>query len=165
MSTMIDELRASMRSAQVFGTGKYFQPGQYDLEVIKLFYKRSIEEGTAKENIICEFKVLTSTNPETEVSSTVSSVFAFKHQGWLSRFKALTLALIGVDPDAKIPAAAEEAATDIYVCLRDDTERTRLGLPENFMAGKKVKVEAFQGKSRKGTPVTNMKWTPFVEAA
>ena len=156
----IDELRASMRAAQVFGKGQYFEPGRYTLEVQKLFYKRTTIDGTAKENIICEFKVLESSNPAIEVGSTRSSVFAFHHKGWLPRFKALVLALIGIDPDAKVPPAAEEAATDVYVALRDEGERTRLGFPENFMAGRKVQAEAMAGTSQAGKPVTNMKWMP-----
>lgn len=156
----IDALRASMRAAQVFGKGRYFSEGRYELEVLKLFYKRTLVEGSAKENIICEFKVLHTSAKDVEAGATISSVFSFHHKGWLPRFKALVLALIGVDPDAKIPREAEEAATDVYVALRDDGERQRLGLPENFMAGKRVSAEAMPGKSQKGTPVTNMKWTP-----
>ncbi len=87
-------------------------------------------------------------------------MFAFHNKGWLSRFKALVLALVGVDPDAKVPEAAEKAAIDIYVALRDDTERAKLGFPENFMHGIRVAAEAMPGKSAGGTPVTNMKWAP-----
>lgn len=164
MST-IEELRAAMRGAQVFGKGQYFEEGRYELEVLKLFYKRTTIDGTAKENIICEFKVLASSNPAIEVGATRSSVFSFQHQGWLSRFKSLTLALIGVDPDSKIPVEAENAASDVYVALRDDSERVRMQLPENFMAGKRIHAEAIPGKSRKGGDVTNMKWTPAAAAA
>src|SRR5580700_3970251 len=104
----IEELRAAMRDAQVFGKGQYFKEGRYQLEVLKLFYKRTVIDGSAKEHIICEFKVLASSNPAVEVGSTRSSVFSFHHSGWRSRFKVLMLALIGVDPDGNIPKEAED---------------------------------------------------------
>lgn len=156
----IEALRASMRAAQVFGKGQYFKTGRYALQVDKLFYKKSMIEGAAKENIICEFRVLASSNPEIEVGSTRSTVFAFHHKGWLPRLKSLLFALIGVDPDGKVPPEAEKSVMDIYVALRVDDERKRLGLPENFMTGRKVLAEAIAGRSMKGTEVTNMKWTP-----
>ncbi len=150
-----------MRGAQVFGKGQYFTgEGRYALEVLKLFYKRTVMEGQAKESIISEFKVLESSRADVEPGFTRSVVFSFHHAGWLPRFKALVLALLGVDPDGKLPAAAEDTATDIYVALRDDTERQRLGLPDNFMAGRKVITETFPGLTRKGGPCTNMKWFP-----
>lgn len=160
MSTDIEALRASMRSAQVYGKGRYFKEGRYLLEVDKMFYKRSTAEGVTSENIICEFKIIESSNAEMEVGSSVSTVFSFKHVGWLPRLKSLLIALVGVDPDGKIPAAAENAATDCYIALRSDEERTKMGLPENFFHGKRVNAEAIPGKSKKGGDVTNMKWSP-----
>ena len=54
-----------------------------------------------------------------------------------------------------------KACGDVYVALLDEGERQRLGLPDNFMAKKQVRAEAIPGTSKgKGTPVTNMKWTP-----
>lgn len=159
-SATIEELRAAMRGAQVFGKGQYIEEGQYLLETIKIFYKRTVIDGSAKESIICEFKVLESSKPEVEIGSTRSYVENLANAGWLSRFKSCMLALIGVDPDGKIPKDAEDATTDLYVALRDDGERVRLGLPENFMAGKRVRVEGMAGKSKKGGAVTNKKWIP-----
>jgi hypothetical protein len=158
----IDEIRKQMRSAQVFGKGRYFKDGVFDLEIDKFFYKRSVTDGAVSENYICEFKILTSTNSELVPGSTVSSVFAVKpNTGWMNRLKALLLAVVGVDPDASaIPPAAEEAATDLYVAMRDDNERKRLGLPENPCSGIHVHAEAISGKSRAGGPVTHMKWKP-----
>jgi len=161
-SQQATEYRNAFRSAQVFGKGRYFEPGRYLLEVDKLFYKRTLIDGAAKESIICEFKILESSNPAFEVGSTVSSVFSFANKGWLSRFKMMVLALVGADPD-RAPAAAQEAAGDIYAALRDDSERERIGLPENFMRGRKVRTEAMAGKTSNGQDITNMKWEPVAQ--
>jgi len=160
MSSEIEQLRQSMRAAQVFGKGQYFQEGRYHLEVIKFFYKKTFIDGSSKENFICEFKVLASSRADVEIGSTRSTVFSCSHAGWLPRLKALMLALVGVDPDSKIPKEAEDATVDMYVAMRDDGERQRLGLPENFLAGRQVFAEAIPGKSKKGGDVTNMRWTP-----
>src|SRR5579872_6126717 len=135
MTTEIEALRASMRAAQVFGKGQYILKGIHWLEIVKLFYKRTHMEGTTKESVICEFTVKGTNNPEMVVGETRSIVFNFEKKGWLSRFKALGLAIVGVDPEARTPPEAEKAVEDIYVALRDDAERQRLGLPENFAAG------------------------------
>lgn len=159
----IEALKAQMRAAQVFGKGQYFEKGQYTLEVDKLFYKRTLVEGVAKENIICEFKVLSSSNPTVETGETRSTVFAFHHKGWLPRFKALLIALAGVDPDGRVPPETESLVMDLYVALRSDEERKRMKLPENFLKGRRVRAEAFPGKSQRGVDVTNMKWSPIGE--
>jgi hypothetical protein len=160
----IETLRAAMRAAQVFGKGQYFEPGRYRLRVAKLFYKESMMEGTAKKNIIAEFTVLESSNPDVEVGSTRSSVFAFHHKGWLPRFKAVLIALSGRDPDAKSSPEIEKMVEDIYVALLRDDERIKLGFPENFLAGVEVLAEAMPGTSMAGKPVTNMKWTPVPQS-
>src|SRR5579872_7164224 len=97
MTTEIEALRASMRAAQVFGKGQYILKGIHWLEIVKLFYKRTHMEGTTKESVICEFTVKGTNNPEMVVGETRSIVFNFEKKGWLSRFKALGLAIVGVD--------------------------------------------------------------------
>jgi len=164
MGTEIDQLRASMRAAQVFGKGQYILIGRHDLDVLKLFYKRTLIDGVAKESIIAEFTVRASTNPEMVVGETRSVVYTFDKKGWMSRFKALVLALVGVDPDGRVPLEAENAIGDIYAALRSDEERVKLGLPENFLAGKHVHVEGIPGTIRggpnAGKPIVDLKWTP-----
>ena len=164
MGAEIEALRASMRAAQVFGKGQYILVGRHDLEVLKLFYKRTLIDGVAKESIIAEFKVTATTNPEMSSGETRSVVYTFDKKGWMSRFKALILALVGVDPDGRIPADVEIAVGDIYAALRDDSERIRLGLPENFLFGKRVHVEGIPGTIRGGPnvgkPIVDLKWTP-----
>jgi len=164
MSSEIETLRQSMRAAQVYGKGQYFEAGLYGLQVQKVFYKRTLIDGTAKENIIAEFTVIESNDP-TIIGSSRSSVFSFAHKGWLPRFKALLLGLIGVDQDGKISDAANEAVEDIYIALRSDEERVKLGFPPNFLTGKYIRAEAMPGVSQMGKPVTNMKWIPWAGPA
>ena len=161
----IEELRASMRAAQVYGKGQYFSKGLYLLKVKLMKYQRTMVDNVLKESIVVEFEVLETSNPEVLKGETRSVVFAFHNQGWLSRFKAFVLALVGVNPDGNVDPAAQEAAIDIYVALRDDNERKRLELPEQIGVGMLVHAEAIPGTSRKGNPVTNMKWTPVAASA
>jgi hypothetical protein len=162
--TAVDDLRKSIRSAQVFGSGQYILKGQHTLEVSKCFYKKA-NDGTNKENLICEFRVVSSTNPDMVEGETRSAVYTFDKQGWLGRFKSMTLALVGVEPDGKIPAAADEAVADIYAALLHDPERERLGLPENFLAGRRVRCEGIPGVIKKGPhagkEIINCKWSPL----
>lgn len=153
----INELRASMRSANVYGKGQYFEPGRYLLEVDRGFYQRTMIDGTAKESVIFEFRVLESTNPDIEVGSTRSSVFSAANQGWLSRLKSLQLALHGGEVMTK---DLEEEIADHYVALREPSYREQMKLPDNFYRGFRVNAEAMAGKSRSGVSVTNMKWSP-----
>lgn len=165
MPTEIEMLRASMRQAQVYGKGQYLEEGVHELEIIKVKHQRTLVEGAAKESLIAEFKVLSSSNPTHQVGSTRSYVENLVNTGWLSRFKAFMIAAIGVDPEGKVPTEAEEATSDMYVALRSDEERVKLGLPENFMAGRRVRCEGMAGKSKKGGPVTNKKWLPLAAPA
>lgn len=161
----VEELRKAMAGAQVFGKGQYILLGMHELEVNKLFYKKTLIDGVATESIICEFKVEKTNNDEMEIGETRSVVFRFDKKGWLSRFKSLVLALIGVDPDGKISKEAESAVGDIYAALVHDDERVRLKLPENFMTGKKVKVEGIPGTIKNGPQagksLVDLKWTPL----
>jgi hypothetical protein len=165
----LEALRASMRAAQVFGKGQYILVGRHVLRVAKLFYKRTMIDGVGKESIIAEFTVLATTNAEMQVGETRSVVFNFEKKGWMSRFKALLLALAGVDPDGKIPPQAETFVGDVYVALRDDSERQRMNLPENFMANRCINVEGIPGTIKNGVnagkPLVDLKWTPYFEAA
>lgn len=160
MNSRVEELRRTMMGAQVAGKGQYFQPGLYSLEVEKVFYKRSIQEGVAKENIIAEFKVLESSNPDCEVGSTRSVVFSFKHAGWMGRFKALVLALCGEDPDSKLSKEKEDEVANFYAALIEDDFRVAQKLPPNFLGGLRVKAQAMAGQAKSGQAVTNMKWIP-----
>jgi hypothetical protein len=169
MST-IEELRASMRAANVAGTGQYILLGKHLLEVQKLFYKRSVIDGAAQESIIAEFTVLQTSNSESRVGETRSTVFKFDKKGALSRLKPMLIALLGVDPYAgRITPDAEDAAIDVYVALRDETERRKKNLSENFMMGRKVWAEGFPGTIKTGPnagkPIVQINWTPFTETA
>jgi hypothetical protein len=161
----IDALRASMRSAQVAGKGQYVGEGRHVLEVDKCFVKRSSYDGVQKETYICEFKVLESSNPTHEAGSTRTYAENPANLGWLGRWKGCLLGLIGVDPAGKVPAEAETAVGDIIVALRYDDERIKLGFPENFLKGRRVRCEGMAGKSKgkdgkPGTDIVNKRWTP-----
>lgn len=154
----VEEIRAAMRSAQVAGKGQYFEPGRYELEVEKAFYKRTIVDGTAKENIIFEFKVLASSNPACEVGATRSTVFSFKHAGWMGRLKALLVACAGGDPDAQLTNEQQDEVADIYGAILDDSFRVSKQLPPDFLKGIRLRAEAIPGVAKSGQAVTNMKW-------
>ncbi len=159
--TPIEELRASMRSAQVFGKGQYFEPGLYLLEVKNLFYKKSLFQGTSKENIIAEFTVLESSNKDIAVGSTRSEVFTFSKAGWLGRFKAMLTAILDAQDQG-----SEDNVADVYAALMYDAERERLGYPENWLAGWKVRGEGIMIETKeKKIKLCSMQWTPFKEAA
>lgn len=162
--TIEDEFRKEIRGARVFGKGQYFEPGQYLLEVSNAFYQRTLKNGTASENIIVEFTVLQSSNANIEVGSTRSSVFAFKHDGWLDRFKSLVVALMGHHPSPNLSKETEAQVEDVYVALRSSQFRAEHKLPDNFLKGIRIQAEGFPGTSRRGGPITNMKWSPYTEA-
>lgn len=161
----IDDLRKAMREAQVFGKGQYILLGLHLLEVQKQFYKRSLIDGVAKESIVTEFTVKESNNPEMVIGETRSNVYNFEKKGGLSRFKAMTFGLIGIDPDGKLSPQAHEAATDVLVALKFDQERVRLGLPENFMTGRLVISEGIKGSIKTGPHAgkecVDLKWRPY----
>ena len=156
----IDELRAAMKAAQPSGRSAYVEEGKHLLEVKILSCKHSLVEGKQKEAWIAEFNVIESTNPSHVVGTTRAYIEVPENQGWLGRFKSCLLALLGVDPSGVVSPEAEKSIGDIFVALRYDEERIKLGLPENFMAGRRVVCEGSKGLSRKGGPVTNKLWSP-----
>jgi hypothetical protein len=161
----IEELRASMKGAQVFGRGTYIGVGLYLLKIARVKFQRTMIQGTAKESMIVEFEVLSSTCPDHAVGSTVSYVEATKNAGWLDRFKAFLTAAAGVDPYGKVSPDVEEEVAQLYCMIRDDDYRTKQGFPDNFLAGTVVACEGTAGKAKSGSPVTNKRWAPAPAAA
>jgi hypothetical protein len=164
MTDSIELLRKSMRAAQVFGKGQYILNGQHHLHLQTLRYKCTVIDGVAKESIAAEFTVILTTNPEIAIGETRSTVYTFDKKGWLSRFKAMTLALCGVDPYGRVIPEAEQGAEDVYAALKFDSERVRLQLPEDFMSGRQVRVEGIPGMIKTGPnagkAITDLKWIP-----
>jgi hypothetical protein len=161
----IDDLRASMRAAQPSGKGQYIEQGRHELEIKNCFVKRSTQEGRIKETWICEFTVITSTNPSHEPGSTRSYAENPENAGWMGRFKSFLTAAVGVPSNAKLSPADEQTIGDVTVALRFDEERTRMGWPENFLKGRRVLCEGMAGKSKGGIEITNKKWEPAAPVA
>lgn len=162
----IDELRKAMAAAQVNGRGLYVGNGQHVLVVDKALVKRTQIQGTFKESWIIEFKVVQSTAADHEVGSTRSLVENPQNAGWMDRFKGALVAIVGADGSAKLSPEVEKAVGDIFVALKYDEERVKLGWPTDFLKGRMVLCEGTPGVSRgKGTPVTNKKWSPYVAPA
>lgn len=163
MANDIEQLRASMRSAQVFGKGQYVEEGRHLLEIKLLKYNRTIMEGAAKESYIAEFIVVESSNPSHEVGSTRTYIENPANAGWLGRFKAFLLAAAGIDPNGKVSVQDEDTIGDMFAALRYDEFRASKQWPENFMAGRRVKCEGMPGKSKKGGAITNKNWSPVAQ--
>ena len=165
MSQEIDALRAAMRAAQVNGRGLYIGNGTHILNVDKALCKRTLIQGNWKETWIVEFKVAASSAADHEVGQTRSYVENPQNAGWMDRFKGALVAICGIDMGTrKLTAEEEDTIGNIFVALRYDEERVRLGWPENFLKGRQVVCEGSDGKSLKGISVTNKKWSPYVAA-
>ncbi len=68
--------------------------------------------------------------------------------------------MLGLDPYGVIPSEAQEAIADIIAALRYSEFRASKGWGEDFLKGRRVLCEGMPGTSKKGTPVTNKKWSP-----
>lgn len=160
----IEALRAAMRGAVVSGKGQYIEAGQHELTLDKAFFKRSQQGGKVKESYIFEFKVDKSSNPTHEVGSTRSYVENMANDGALERIKPCLAAIVGVDPYGVISPADQDLIADIIAALRYDEYRVQKNWPVDFLKGRRVACEGMPGTSRKGTPITNKKWSPLAAA-
>jgi hypothetical protein len=165
MNPEIEALMASMRAAQPVGRGSYVEDGRHLLQVEKAMCKRTLIGGNWKESYIIEFKVLESSNPTHEVGSTRTYVEAPKNAGWEGRFKSCVFALCGINPEGPKNPVQDQTFAEIVAALRYDEFRVSKGWPENFLKNRVVSCEGAPGKSQKGTPVTNKRWTPVAQPA
>lgn len=156
----IDELRAAMRAAQPTGRSAYVEEGKHLLEVSTASCKQTSEEGVMRESWIIEFQVIESNNPTAKPGMTLAYIEVPKNKGWLGRFKACLIAIVGLDPALPLSAAQEETIGNLTVALRHEDTRKAMQLPENFLKGRRVVCEGSKGLSRAGGPVTNKKWSP-----
>src|SRR4029077_2957993 len=160
-----DELRKAMGAVQPSQRGAYIEDGRHELELVNAQFKRSAQNGTAKESWIFEFKILASTNPTHEIGSTRAYIENPANLGYFERMTSCLLALCGRDPGGAVSPADRELLGNVVVAIQYDEERKRMNFPENFLAGRRVLCEGAQGKSRSGGPVTNKKWMPTAAPA
>jgi hypothetical protein len=167
MAADINEIRKAMRAAQVTGSGDYITSGTHLLELTRAKFNRTMIQAKAKESMIFEFKVHTSSHPDKmPVGETRSYVDNPDNTGYLGRVKGCILALMGVDPNGKVSPNDDEAATEVYCALLDDSIRVGHQWPENFLAGNFVICEGFDGVSQTNhKPIVKKNWKPSPKPA
>lgn len=158
----IEAIRKAMRAANVTGSGDYITSGKHYLELVRAKFQTTMIESKAKQSMIFEFKVHATTAPDKmPIESTRSYVDNPDNTGYLGRVKACLFALLGVDPNGKITEAQETSIVDVYGALVFESERVRLGLPDNFLAGRFVVCEGFDDTSRTNKkPIVKKNWYP-----
>jgi hypothetical protein len=163
----INEIRKAMRAAQVTGSGDYITSGTHLLELTRAKFQRTMIQAKSKESMIFEFKVHSSTTPDKMVpGETRSYVDNPDNTGYLGRVKGCILALMGVDPNGKVLPADDEAATELYCACVDDSIRVSHEWPENFLAGRFVICEGFDGVSQTNhKPIVKKNWKPSAAPA
>ena len=166
MAMSIKEVAAMVAGAKVSGGGNYITAGRGTLVVSEWLYKPEAFNGPT---LICAFKVESSfdlpgavdENGKTVRANAPGTTCSFsrmigagKNQDFfLGQVKALIDTLDGGETE-DLGALIEQIAA---VVAKDGSQTT----PAASCAGMRVNYEATLGKSKKGEPVTNIKWHAF----
>lgn len=134
-------------SATVFAKGKFFEPGSYDLTVVRVMTRESQDPQKPGVWFIAEFQIDTSTNVEYPAGSTASwALNLIKHMS-KGNIKELCLGLAGLKSDSK----------EIDACV--DAAVLRAVGAENAFAGMKVHLEAYDRATKVGGQFTVHSWS------
>ncbi len=163
-----DEMVEKMKKAPLRrGGGTFMGVGLFDVEVLNTHRKMALDKNNFqnrnKELFICEFKILTSNNPSHAVGSSSSWFLKDPSEGGSGDVKAFVLAAAGKDPRSVKDAdeAAQLQATLLaYAAMGEAEAFKRLGIPDTFFIGAKLKLETYLIKTKAGTDFTKHVWSP-----
>jgi hypothetical protein len=140
---------SGIKHAQVFEKGRYFEPGNYVLEVKKVIYKRTQRSGDA---FIVEFQVL-----ESDVESFSPGSVGSWYQNLTDTniafpaIKEFLMVLLGVNKNDR--EQWEEFNNSIEELLQEATSDS------NPLGGLQIKLYAYLKKTAKGADFTVHQWT------
>ena len=127
-------------TAQVSGSGQYFKPGQYRVQV------QEVKEITSRKGVnffIVEVTVLRTTNPDYQAGATIGWPVNMSQDYALGNIKEFAQALAS-DMQAKV------TGKDIEAMLGEDQPA----------AGMELDVDAIERISRQGNTWTQARWRP-----
>lgn len=138
---------AGIKNATTTNGGNYLRPGTHELELLKLMQGRT-RKGV--DFIAADFRVLSSTNEDHPVNSTVNYFAGADKDGFLSNVKSLALAILS--------AHAGENVSDSSI----DEEVMNELLADNgsSVSGARINADAFLVDTRRGGKFTKIVWSP-----
>lgn len=169
MSSSFDDMVEKMKKAPLRkGGGEYMKPGLFDVEVLSTIRKMAWNAAFTvrdRELFICEFKILTSSTPDHLVGSTASwSCKDPSSDSGSGDVKTFCIAATGNDP-RQVKDNDEKAQTQAtllaFAAMGEAEAFKRLGLPENFFVGRKLKLETRMIKTKAGKDFTKHTWSPY----
>ncbi len=165
MTADVDSLFTGMAAAPVFGRGTFMSKGNYVVEIVKVFTKKTFKGADV---LICEFKILESNTPEHLPGSSGSWVPKFATPNTFGNIKELIFAIFG--KSAKdVPASSDEhvlAATVARAACGSDTAKAELKSKyqidnvDEIVIGARVTLACEPIKTKTGGDFTRYDWGP-----
>lgn len=163
-----DEMVAKMTKAPLRrGGGTYMGVGLFEVEILNTHRKMALDKNNFqnrnKELFIAEFKILSSNNPAHDVGSSSSWFCKDPSEGGSGDVKAFVLAAAGKDPRSvkdSDEAAQLQATLLAYAAMGEAEAFKRLGIPEDYFVGAKLRLETYIIKTKAMTDFTKHVWSP-----
>lgn len=167
-SSAIDKLFTGMATADIYGSGSYFEDGIHVVQLKDFFCK----EGFKGKTLIAEFAVVSSSNPDIAEGSTRSYVLKLDSPYLLPNTTKLVMALLGYEntkDNLSNGAIRKECELVSRAVLGSDTARAELGaaFSADMLKGVKVKVECTKKQTKPslkapaGGVYTDHAWSPM----
>lgn len=141
---------SGIKNATVTNGGNYIRPGSHQLELLKLTQGRT-RKGV--DFVAADFRVLSSTEAEHSVGSTVNWFAGADKDGFLSNVKALAVALLSANAGEHVDESS----------VNEEVMEALVSNNGNDVAGAKLSAEAFLVDTRRGGKFTKILWTPVFE--
>jgi len=143
---------ANIATAEVFERGSYFQPGAYDVRVVRCLLKDTRKSGLG---FIVELEILNSNNPSHQIGSKATFFQGMKNQMTaMSSVKEFMIALWGLDPrDPRVKTELEPVLAQIM---------DQATGPENVLQGRCLHLDTHMIKTKeRQMDFTVHKWAPY----
>jgi hypothetical protein len=169
--SLFDQQLEKMQKAQMGRGGKDWieGPGLFEIEVLttkKMWGWNKSFTVRDKELFIVQFRLLHSTNPNHAEQSTASWTCKDPSDGGAGDVKAFCIACVGIDPRLvkETDEGAQLQASLLALAAQGEAEAfARLGLPEDFFIGRRVKLETKMVKTKALNDFTKHIWSPAVQ--